>query len=235
MPASGHSLCGVCGDFALLLGNTSVVVHDIDPINIFVRNAGSQIVVRWIDFVTWKKDHRNEPYCSDVLCQNATLLLQQNAWSTIGHCGAAAVAAANPSHKPLNCPDFGPPRRCCPRLHRPEAMSATAVCRRTRWRRRGQLVGASPAGPGGVESLGLAAKGGLMERAERMVLLGVALLSPAIFVPVLWLMLVLTTATALGRFRRVWQVAARPAPRPVAARGARVHRRPRRLSRSSRH
>ena len=159
MPASGHSLCGVCGDFALLLGNTSVVVHDIDPINIFVRNAGSQIVVRWIDFVTWKKDHRNEPYCSDVLCQNATLLLQQNAWSTIGHCGAAAVAAANPSHKPLNCPDFGPPRRCCPRLHRPEAMSATAVCRRTRWRRRGQLVGASPAGPGGVESLGLAASG----------------------------------------------------------------------------
>jgi len=86
-----------------------------------------------------------------------------------------------------------------------------------------------------AESLGLAAKGGLMERAERMVLLGVALLSPAIFVPVLWLMLVLTTATALGRFRRVWQVAARPAPRPVAARGARVHRRPRRLSRSSRH
>ena len=32
--------------FALLLGNTSVVVHDIQPINICVRNAGSQIEVR---------------------------------------------------------------------------------------------------------------------------------------------------------------------------------------------
>ena len=41
--------------FALLLGNTSVVVHDIHPINICVRNADSQIEVRWIDFVTWKK------------------------------------------------------------------------------------------------------------------------------------------------------------------------------------
>ena len=73
--------------FALLLGNTSVLVHDIHPINICVRNAGSQIEVRWIDFVTWKKEPRNEPYYSDILCQNATLLLQQNAWSTSGHCG----------------------------------------------------------------------------------------------------------------------------------------------------
>ena len=72
--------------FALLLGNTSVLVHDIHPINICVRNAGSQIEVRWIDFVTWKKEPRNEPYYSDILCQNATLLLQQHAWSTSGHC-----------------------------------------------------------------------------------------------------------------------------------------------------
>jgi len=87
-----------------------------------------------------------------------------------------------------------------------------------------------------AESLGLDAKGGLMERAERLVLLGVALLSPAIFVPVLWVMLCLTTATALGRFRRVWQIAARPAPRTVIERRSRAHpRRPRRLSRSSRH
>ncbi|MBU6514465.1 MAG: CDP-alcohol phosphatidyltransferase family protein [Acidobacteriota bacterium] len=87
-----------------------------------------------------------------------------------------------------------------------------------------------------AESLGLAAKGGLMERAERLVLLGVALLSPAIFVPVLWVMLVLTAMTALGRFWRVWQVAARPAPRVVIERTARPHvRRARRLSRSSRH
>ena len=48
--------------FALLLGNTSVLVHDIHPINICVRNAGSQIEVRWIDFVIWrKKDPRKEP------------------------------------------------------------------------------------------------------------------------------------------------------------------------------
>ena len=69
-----------------------------------------------------------------------------------------------------------------------------------------------------AESLGLSAKGGLMERAERMILLGVGLLSSAIFIPVLWLMLVLTAMTALGRFRRVWQVAARPAPAPVVHR-----------------
>ena len=73
--------------FALLVGNTSVVLHDIHPTNICERNAGSQIEVRWIDFVIWKKVPRNEPYYSDVLCQNATLLLQQNAWSTYGYCG----------------------------------------------------------------------------------------------------------------------------------------------------
>ena len=74
--------------FALLLGNTSVLVHDIHPINICVRNAGSQIEVRWIDFVTWKKEPtRNEPsYDSDILCKNATLLLQPGAWSTGFNC-----------------------------------------------------------------------------------------------------------------------------------------------------
>ena len=72
-----------------------------------------------------------------------------------------------------------------------------------------------------AESLGLAAKGGLMERAERMILLGVGLLSTAIFVPVLWLMLALTAMTAMGRFWRVWQIAARP--EPEAPRPARVH------------
>jgi CDP-diacylglycerol--glycerol-3-phosphate 3-phosphatidyltransferase len=61
-----------------------------------------------------------------------------------------------------------------------------------------------------AESLGIAAKGGLMERAERMILLGVALLYHSFFIPVLWLLLVLTTMTALGRFWRVWQVADAP-------------------------
>jgi len=53
-----------------------------------------------------------------------------------------------------------------------------------------------------AESLGLAAKGGLMERAERMILLGVGLLSYTIFIPMLWIMLGLTAMTAAGRFWR---------------------------------
>jgi CDP-diacylglycerol---glycerol-3-phosphate 3-phosphatidyltransferase len=62
-----------------------------------------------------------------------------------------------------------------------------------------------------AESLGIAAKGGLMERAERLIVLGVALLSAAIFVPVLWVLLGLTTLTAIGRFQRIWVAAGRPA------------------------
>jgi CDP-diacylglycerol--glycerol-3-phosphate 3-phosphatidyltransferase len=88
-----------------------------------------------------------------------------------------------------------------------------------------------------AESLGIAAKGGLMERAERMILLGVGLLATAIFIPVLWIMLGLTAMTAGGRFWRVWQVAARPAPSSTSTLRARQHsRRLRRgLSRASRH
>ena len=88
-----------------------------------------------------------------------------------------------------------------------------------------------------AESLGLAAKGGLMERAERMILLGVGLLATPIFVPVLWLLLVLTTMTAAGRFWRVWQIAASPAPViHVAHRSQhRASRLRRGLSRTSRH
>jgi CDP-diacylglycerol--glycerol-3-phosphate 3-phosphatidyltransferase len=89
-----------------------------------------------------------------------------------------------------------------------------------------------------AESLGLAAKGGLMERAERMVLLGVALLATQIFIPVLWLLLVLTIMTAVGRFWRVWQIAARPEP-PVQRRPRRNYQHTGRLrrgpSRTSRH
>lgn len=88
-----------------------------------------------------------------------------------------------------------------------------------------------------AESLGLAAKGGLMERAERMILLGVGLLAKPIFIPVLWVMLVLTAMTAAGRFRRVWQIAARPET-PLSSAG-RIHqssgRLRRGLSRTSRH
>jgi len=58
-----------------------------------------------------------------------------------------------------------------------------------------------------AESLGLSAKGGLMERGERMFLLGVAFLSTVIFVPVLWLLLVLISFTAISRFVKVWNQA----------------------------
>jgi CDP-diacylglycerol--glycerol-3-phosphate 3-phosphatidyltransferase len=58
-----------------------------------------------------------------------------------------------------------------------------------------------------AESLGLSAKGGLMERAERMILLGVAFLDSAFVVPVLWAMLVLISITAIARFVKVWNEA----------------------------
>jgi CDP-diacylglycerol---glycerol-3-phosphate 3-phosphatidyltransferase len=61
-----------------------------------------------------------------------------------------------------------------------------------------------------AESLGIPAKGGLMERAERMILLGIALLSTVILVPVLWVLFALTALTAAGRFQRIWVAAGRP-------------------------
>jgi len=77
-----------------------------------------------------------------------------------------------------------------------------------------------------AESLGIPAKGGLMERAERMIVLGVALIASVLFVPVLWLLLALTAGTALGRFMRVWNAANEQSGRePVT-----WHRRPRRHS-----
>jgi CDP-diacylglycerol--glycerol-3-phosphate 3-phosphatidyltransferase len=87
-----------------------------------------------------------------------------------------------------------------------------------------------------AESLGLDARGGLMERLERMVLLGVGLAFD-ILVPVLWIMLVLTAVTAVHRFVMVWRQATpapadRPPPRRRFARSHRA-RRPRRLSRVS--
>jgi CDP-diacylglycerol---glycerol-3-phosphate 3-phosphatidyltransferase len=58
-----------------------------------------------------------------------------------------------------------------------------------------------------AESLGLQAKGGLMERAERMILLGVAFIDSAFLVPVLWVMLGLISVTAIARFVKVWNAA----------------------------
>ncbi|HUC04667.1 MAG TPA: CDP-alcohol phosphatidyltransferase family protein [Acidimicrobiales bacterium] len=58
-----------------------------------------------------------------------------------------------------------------------------------------------------AESLGLSAKGGLMERAERMVLLGVGFLMASFLVPVLWVMFGLILLTAISRFVKVWNAA----------------------------
>lgn len=55
-----------------------------------------------------------------------------------------------------------------------------------------------------AESLGFDARGGLMERAERIGALGLGLLFEGLLIPILWLMLVLTTFTAVQRFLRVW-------------------------------
>jgi CDP-diacylglycerol--glycerol-3-phosphate 3-phosphatidyltransferase len=73
-----------------------------------------------------------------------------------------------------------------------------------------------------AEALGINARGGLMERAERFVFLSIGL-AFGILVPVLWVMLVLTALTAADRFRRVYQQADRPQrphPRPARLRDA---------------
>jgi CDP-diacylglycerol--glycerol-3-phosphate 3-phosphatidyltransferase len=61
-----------------------------------------------------------------------------------------------------------------------------------------------------AEGLGYTARGGLMERAERIIALCAGLLFPVLLVPVLWVMLALTSFTAVQRFVKVWRQAARP-------------------------
>lgn len=72
-----------------------------------------------------------------------------------------------------------------------------------------------------AESLGFAAKGGLMERAERFIVLGFGLLFNEILVGVLWVMLVLTAFTAVQRFVKVWRQASAVRPVPVSVRPTR--------------
>jgi CDP-diacylglycerol--glycerol-3-phosphate 3-phosphatidyltransferase len=69
-----------------------------------------------------------------------------------------------------------------------------------------------------AESLGFDARGGLMERAERTVALGIGLLFDSLLIPVLWFMLVLTLITAVQRFVKVWRQASVPPPEPVLQR-----------------
>jgi CDP-diacylglycerol--glycerol-3-phosphate 3-phosphatidyltransferase len=46
-----------------------------------------------------------------------------------------------------------------------------------------------------------------MERAERIILLCIGLVASVILVPILWAMLILTAATAVQRFAKVWRQA----------------------------
>jgi CDP-diacylglycerol---glycerol-3-phosphate 3-phosphatidyltransferase len=66
-----------------------------------------------------------------------------------------------------------------------------------------------------AESLGFEAKGGLMERAERIIVLCVGLAFPVVLLWVLGVMLALTSVTAIQRFVKVWRQA--PGPRATAA------------------
>ena len=68
-----------------------------------------------------------------------------------------------------------------------------------------------------AESLGFTAKGGLMERAERIVVLCATLAFSFLMIPLLWLMLVLTGATAIQRFVMVWKQANAAGHRPPPA------------------
>ncbi|MGA3217246.1 MAG: CDP-alcohol phosphatidyltransferase family protein [Acidimicrobiales bacterium] len=71
-----------------------------------------------------------------------------------------------------------------------------------------------------AESLGFDAKGGLMERAERLIFLGVALLFHVVLVPLLAVLLALSTFTAIQRFAKVWRQATPELASAESTRGA---------------
>jgi CDP-diacylglycerol--glycerol-3-phosphate 3-phosphatidyltransferase len=77
-----------------------------------------------------------------------------------------------------------------------------------------------------AESLGFDARGGLMERAERVILLALGLLFPTLLIPIFWVLLVLTLVTAGQRFANVWRQAStvRPKPEPAPWRTRRTAR-----------
>lgn len=85
-----------------------------------------------------------------------------------------------------------------------------------------------------AESLGYNAKGGLMERAERLIALGLGLLFNQLLVPILWVMLILTMVTAGQRFAKVWKQASAEVPtRPVRDRNRPRRQTDRRVARST--
>lgn len=85
-----------------------------------------------------------------------------------------------------------------------------------------------------AEGLGFNARGGLMERAERLVLLGFGLVFDSLLVPVLWIMLVLTLVTAGQRFAKVWKQASATVPQATPIDRDRRRRTLRRVERQQR-
>lgn len=85
-----------------------------------------------------------------------------------------------------------------------------------------------------AESLGLSAKGGIMERAERIILLCLGLLFPVILIPIMWIMLVLVTVTAVQRFVKVWRQAAVAPVTAARIENRRTRRQSRRVARQNR-
>ena len=83
-----------------------------------------------------------------------------------------------------------------------------------------------------AESLGFDAKGGLMERAERFIALGIGLFlgifDDRLLIATLWIMFALTAITAIQRFMKVWKQASvgrpTPPPGPMSRRRAREAR-----------
>lgn len=65
-----------------------------------------------------------------------------------------------------------------------------------------------------ADALGLVAKGGLVERAERFIILGAGLLFDRFLVASLVLLIVLNLATSVQRFAKVWTSAGKPQPMP---------------------
>jgi CDP-diacylglycerol--glycerol-3-phosphate 3-phosphatidyltransferase len=69
-----------------------------------------------------------------------------------------------------------------------------------------------------AESLGYDARGGLMERAERIIALALGLLFSQLLIAILWVMLALTLLTAGQRFAKVWRQASAEVPARVPLR-----------------
>lgn len=75
-----------------------------------------------------------------------------------------------------------------------------------------------------AEALGYDARGGVMERAERLIAIGLALLFEPAMIVILWVMLALTVVTAAQRFVKVWRQASTSVPPKAATERLRARR-----------